>query len=731
MIWISINNVDNNERRLFWKNRLPLAIVIVVSLFSSTRAFLHNNIPQRNNILQITVDNTNHINNHLEVQYNNRRRFQYTSRFITTTTTTSSRLDITKSTSSESDSIVISKIRCGIRLSQDAKYNVTAAEEACSIWEEVLSSSSSSLSSCITPGIISLSTTLYASCLVRIGRDSDAIYVYDSCLENYNDNNKDRQSLQQQQQQQIIKWRLSKARCHQRLLQYSTATEVYVSTINDGVNYNDYDYDEKARIGAATCIMRSSGNITRALDILSSTTRITNTSRLDTQLLSYCLNYIKTGKANQTVDQLNNTLYTVVDTMDYGIDSTNAPMSSSSSSIFLFYRWILAGIRKKQNKTSKGGYSPVKRTYSQKESQQHFMELIRINTSLLDDPDLLRLDDKIELHNLLSNPITGMLSSSSSYWPEGFVLPTQFSELEDRLPKNQQECNNKIESRHNINSLLWISKSRSGYGSHGNRILTGAEASEKGCEDDDGVRMSTNFTTDHTEPYLLQRMVDPLLLLKGYKFSLRIYVVYFSTNEVYISSEGLVKLASLPLLLKNENNDEEEGINSRNAAMHMTNSGRETFMQQHDLNYLWRELMEMNDCCSSSDLWADICNVAADTLLVRFPEFQKQQSEAIPLEQKEKEAKKIRREELCIPKILGLDFVVDDTNLKPWLVEINRFPGLEPRDEMDHQIKFRVVRDAWKKASERLMLVEEDHAYFNDIFESLSYDGHGSSLQRL
>eukprot|EP00535_Pseudo-nitzschia_heimii_P000694 CAMPEP_0197181078 /NCGR_PEP_ID=MMETSP1423-20130617/5472_1 /TAXON_ID=476441 /ORGANISM="Pseudo-nitzschia heimii, Strain UNC1101" /LENGTH=62 /DNA_ID=CAMNT_0042631257 /DNA_START=1 /DNA_END=186 /DNA_ORIENTATION=- len=37
------------------------------------------------------------------------------------------------------------------------------------------------------------------------------------------------------------------------------------------------------------------------------------------------------------------------------------------------------------------------------------------------------------------------------------------------------------------------------------------------------------------------------MLLDGRKFSLRIYVVSFSSDEAYISSRGLVKLASAPL----------------------------------------------------------------------------------------------------------------------------------------------------------------------------------------
>ena len=68
-----------------------------------------------------------------------------------------------------------------------------------------------------------------------------------------------------------------------------------------------------------------------------------------------------------------------------------------------------------------------------------------------------------------------------------------------------------------------------------------------------------------------------------------------------------------------------------------------------------------------------------------------------------------------------------DHRKKPWLVEVNRFPGLEPRDEDDRKIKYRVVRDAWKKASERMGIP-------GSIFESLSYgerDDERSSLEPL
>jgi len=299
-------------------------------------------------------------------------------------------------------------------------------------------------------------------------------------------------------------------------------------------------------------------------------------------------------------------------------------------------------------------------------------------------------------------------------------------------------------------SELWLAKSRAGYGSHGNIILTLAEAREDMNEIVDRYNKSTHRETEK-EPYLLQRMIDPLLLLRGYKFSLRIYVVYFSSDEAYISSEGLVKLASVPLLLDNVN-DEKRGERApetsknrilyrklngfRDSSMHMTNSGRETVTEQESLEYLWSEFDADSD---KKKLWKDICGAAADTLMLRYPALKTsldRDFDSNLLQQKR--AWKSRREEWGIPKILGLDFVVDAANRKPWLVEVNRFPGLEPRDEKDRKIKFRVVRDAWKKASERLTVLVggggEYHTSFDHIFDSLSCgigDNEKSSLQPL
>jgi hypothetical protein len=288
---------------------------------------------------------------------------------------------------------------------------------------------------------------------------------------------------------------------------------------------------------------------------------------------------------------------------------------------------------------------------------------------------------------------------------------------------------------------------------------------------------SNKDTGSGAQSYLLQQMIHPLLLVNnGYKFSLRVYVVYFSTEEMYISTHGLVKLASVPVVCQHQQQQQQHGNatdstvkddDSVLASMHMTNSGRESFMQQYNLDYLWKELNNYDrrsassSSSSSEKLWHDICNVAADVLLVRFPKHQQQRNEGTEKHDDPNAAAgwKIRREGLGIPKILGLDFVVSSSSslsvsivnevdtdykesstpppvLQPWLVEINRFPGLEPRDgTTDRTIKYHIVYEAWMKALERRQqqqpFTKEDHTYLTNVFQLLLQSPSTSSLQRL
>ena len=287
-----------------------------------------------------------------------------------------------------------------------------------------------------------------------------------------------------------------------------------------------------------------------------------------------------------------------------------------------------------------------------------FLQLAAVNQSPFDDPLLIQLDDKVLLHALLTNQ-TDCLADVTEFWPEGYILPREESLLRQRLSK-----------KHNSNGKKeWILKERAGYGSHGNQLVNEREA----------VELSKK---DGSDLYLCQRFVSPPLLLQGYKFTMRLYIVYFPQHvqnvaEVYLCDQGILKIAALPY----------KGEGATDPRIHMTNSGRDDpQMTQCDLTVLQYEA-EKAASWSYQDLWNNI-REAVRVVMQTYLNLQRDQ--ALP-------AVGV----LGIPKIMGFDFLVD-ANHKPFLLEVNRFPGLEPRDASDFSVKQAVVYGAWMLASDRM-----------------------------
>ena len=280
-----------------------------------------------------------------------------------------------------------------------------------------------------------------------------------------------------------------------------------------------------------------------------------------------------------------------------------------------------------------------------------FLQYAAVNQCPLDDPLLWYLDDKVHLHDLLSAS-----STTLSFWPPGYTLPRDLTLFQ--------------ESHGHCHIKDWILKQRAGYGSHGHRIMSGVDIVSQPLD---------------SEVLLCQRMVHPSLLLENRKFSLRIYLYLFldqhdTTPSVYVSTLGLVKFAARQF---DSDSDDER--------MFLTNSGREDVMDQKDLTYLKSVFDENN--WSYEEFWRAIRHSIQtlmncySTLTCTHPNPKKEYRYQLGM--------------LGIPKIVGLDFLVDD-NRQPKLIEVNRFPGLEPRGDGDETVKHKVVQDAWICAARRL-----------------------------
>lgn len=397
-------------------------------------------------------------------------------------------------------------VQRALTLSKQAAHNITAAHEACDEWEGIFRQTN------FSSEIRETGKLLHAACLVRVGRDTDALNIYQKCTNN--SIHSSRVNLQM-------------AACWQRLMQYDKAYDFYTR--------------ENADYEAMTCQCRL-GNYEEAL--------------------------------LAAPDEWKGLLEFLVH---------NKPLGNSSRAM----------------------NNPVLALVTN-QSLDHFSvnELRLINVGPWDDHRLIRLDDKIHLHELLDN---------ATFWPESYELPQP-----RELVSSQQQ---------------WIVKQRAGYGSHGNVVLKNID------------EMPANG--------LLQKLI-PSLQIHDQRFSLRIYVLMLGGgSKSWVSRRGLVKLS--------------DDI--------MTNSGRTPNAVQHELTWLRKHVQDY------SLLWSHLVETCEEVLTRYYHDH----------------PDKCRLVSLGIPKILGFDFVVDKHE-KPWLVEVNRFPGLEHRNIQDEAIKSKVVEDAWNIA---------------------------------
>jgi tetratricopeptide (TPR) repeat protein len=554
------------------------------------------------------------------------------------------------------------QIQNAIQLSSIGKTNITAAHDACQTWQSILFGTNNdddvgNIEVLHQPrmenGILVLCQALYASCLVRIGRDDKAVFVYDLALQNIhmqkhihmNDENNDLLLL------------LGKAQAHQRLLQYEHAKDTFHMLCRLD------PYKHSYMMGAATCCLRLNQpkeacaiveaycNCNKAI--------VVQEVQQEEEEASIDPSDLDAANANAFLGVLKYAFLEQEDTMQI------IPLLQAAAGASPLYQWIYGTLSTTDDMV-------IAQNMMDSNCDSLFLMLLQINLFPLDDPALMWLDDKVHLHKLLVESE----ETTQTFWPTGMVLPEETIRLQAALIKEEEIMET---------PQLWIAKKRAGYGSHGNQIVTLQQSLD---------RLASDSETGQEEELLLQQLIDPTLLISGRRLSLRIYVIYFSPKDVYLSSQGLVKIAATSCTSSATNGDVIED------RAYMTNSGREETMMQQDLNYLQEDSGLFVDSDEYDTFWSKICESVRSVMASyhRFQQQQQQQEKIYSLSLSS--AWNERRESLSIPKIMGLDYVVDQT-YNPWLLEVNRFPGLEPRDESDRHVKHQVVRDAWICANHR------------------------------
>ena len=186
-----------------------------------------------------------------------------------------------------------------------------------------------------------------------------------------------------------------------------------------------------------------------------------------------------------------------------------------------------------------------------------------------------------------------------------------------------------------------------------------------------------------------QEYVASPFLIDGFKFDIRIYVLVTSCDplRVYLYEEGLARFCTRTYCAPSEEN-------AKQSIMHLTNYAinkkQENFQCSEDgtsgfkrtLTSVWQWLDEHGH--SSKDVIDSISRLCVATLLAAQPALL---SVASNLNITSRDDRGLASFEL-----LGFDVLLD-SNLKPWLLEVNHSPSFACESDMDKRIKTQLLTD--------------------------------------
>lgn len=250
--------------------------------------------------------------------------------------------------------------------------------------------------------------------------------------------------------------------------------------------------------------------------------------------------------------------------------------------------------------------------------------------------------------------------STASLMPQTFVLPQQYNSFISSFSEYQ-----KLDLTFHPN--IWIMKPVGMSRGRGITLI------------DDIVDVA------YASPTVIQKYITNPLLYEGFKFDLRLYVLVTSFNplEAFIYREGLARFGSRRFSTTS--------TNLKDLQVHLTNSsiqkeydddilfshpsrmaGKHGGGNKTSLKWLLNRLQKHG--IDTTSLWKEISKLclqtlrAVDTLILNQPNSF---------------------------EVFGFDVIID-SELKPWLIEVNACPSLARESLLDMEVKEALIRDTIK-----------------------------------
>lgn len=230
---------------------------------------------------------------------------------------------------------------------------------------------------------------------------------------------------------------------------------------------------------------------------------------------------------------------------------------------------------------------------------------------------------------------------------------------------------------------------------------------QKGCQGKGIYITRKPIVKDNSanEKYIIQQYIDKPLLIDGFKFDLRVYVLVTSCDplRIFVYHEGLARFATTPYT-------ELTNSNMSQHCMHLTNYSinkySETFIKDDEECGSKRKFSSIEKWFKEKKydyglLWEQIYDIIIKTLIAAHPVISHSYRTCFPSH---------INHSGCF-EILGFDILID-RKLKPWILEVNHSPSFHTDSQLDKEIKEGLLYDALNmlhvKASDRIQAISDD-----------------------
>ncbi|EAX02094.1 tubulin tyrosine ligase-like family, member 13, isoform CRA_a [Homo sapiens] len=232
------------------------------------------------------------------------------------------------------------------------------------------------------------------------------------------------------------------------------------------------------------------------------------------------------------------------------------------------------------------------------------------------------------------------------------------------------------------------------------------------CKPDSGCQGRGIFITRNPreikpgEHMICQQYISKPLLIDGFKFDMRVYVLITSCDplRIFTYEEGLARFATTPYMEPSHNNLD-------NVCMHLTNYA----INKHNENFVRdgavgskRKLSTLNiwlqeHSYNPGELWGDIEDIIIKTIISAHSVLRHNYRTCFP--------QYLNGGTCACFEILGFDILLDH-KLKPWLLEVNHSPSFTTDSCLDQEVKDALLCDAMTlvnlRGCDKRKVMEED-----------------------